>query len=79
MFVLGGDSLDYWLTQWVLGEDHLWFVLLVLGFNFVGCSWLILRLVDEKMKKGVVEGRRILRVGSVEIVDGSRAVRGLCP
>ena len=52
MFVLGGDSLDYWLTRWVLGEDHLWFVLLVLGFNFVGCSWMILCLVDEKMKKG---------------------------
>ena len=71
MFVLGGDSLDYWLTQRVLGEDHLWFVLLVLGFNFVGCSWLIFCLVNEKTKKGVVEGRRILRVRSVEIVDGS--------
>ena len=79
MFVLGGDSLDYWLTQRVLGEDHLWFVLLVLGFNFVGCSWLIFCLVNVKMKKGVVERRKILRVGSVEIVDGSRAVRGLCP
>ena len=40
-------------------------------FNFVGCSWLIFCLINEKTKKGVVEGRRILRVGSVEIVDGS--------
>ena len=63
----------------MLGEDHLWFVLLVLGFNFVGCSWLIFFLVKEKTKEGVVEGRRILRVGSIEIVDGSRAVRGLWP
>ena len=79
MFVLGGDSLDYLLTQWVLGEDHLWFVLLVLGFNFVVCSWLIFFLVKEKTKEGVVEGRRILRVESIEIVDGSRVVRGLWP
>ena len=71
MFVLGGDSLDYWLTQRVLGEDHLWFVLLVLGFNFVGYSWPICYFVNEKTKKGVVEGRRILMVGSVEIADGS--------
>ena len=55
----------------MLGEDHLRFVLLVLGFNFFGCSWLIFCLINEKTKKGVVEGRRILRVGSVEIVDGS--------
>ena len=79
MFVLGGDSLDYWLTQWVLGEDHLWFVLLVLRFNFVGCPWLIFCLVNEKTNEGVVEGRRILRVGLVEIFDGSRAVGGLWP
>ena len=55
----------------MLDEDHLWFVLLVLGFIFVGCSWPICYLINEKTKKGVVEGRRILRVGSVEIADGS--------